>query len=173
MSEKVFVVVDYQNDFVNGSLGVLEADLMCEKIVLVAKEFIQNKNVVIATLDTHEKDYLETLEGLNLPVKHCIKNTYGHELFGEFKELEKEITCIEKDCFGSITLGETLKKLDPKEIYFAGLVADICVISNIFIVKSYCKNAKIFVYKDLIKSINDEKYNAAIEIMNSISVVLV
>ena len=80
--KKALIVVDYQNDFVNGALGFEGAekldDIICEKIQQYRKE----GGHIIFTFDTHEANYLNTMEGKNLPVEHCIKGTEGHKLYG-------------------------------------------------------------------------------------------
>ena len=77
---KILVVVDMQNDFINGSLGTKEAEKIVPNVIKKIKEFEENKDLIIYTKDTHYKDYLTTPEGLKLPVEHCIKDTSGWEI---------------------------------------------------------------------------------------------
>ena len=87
---KVLVVVDMQNDFVSGSLGTKEAQAVVPAVVAKIKEYQEKGDRVVYTYDTHEENYLETQEGRNLPVKHCIRGTWGWELADEIDELAEE-----------------------------------------------------------------------------------
>ncbi len=79
--KKLLVVIDYQNDFVNGALGFKKAEQLEEGIYNKVKEYLNAGDNVIFTYDTHTKEYLNTREGKNLPVSHCIINTKGHDLW--------------------------------------------------------------------------------------------
>lgn len=72
--KKVLVVVDMQNDFVDGALGTKEAVGVVENVVNKIKNF---EGKILATLDTHQSNYMETSEGKKLPVPHCIRMTNG------------------------------------------------------------------------------------------------
>ena len=74
---KVLIVVDMQNDFIDGSLGTKEAVGIVDRVAEVMDSF---DGAVICTRDTHFADYLETSEGRKLPVEHCIEGTKGHAL---------------------------------------------------------------------------------------------
>ena len=95
--KKLLIVVDYQKDFVNGSLGFKEAEYLDEYLASLIDQYHQNKDDVIFTFDTHQNNYLETQEGKNLPIEHCIKNSDGWELYGKVNTAKKEYDiCIEK-----------------------------------------------------------------------------
>ena len=166
----LLVVIDMQNDFISGSLKGKKTEKLLDKVVEKVKEF---KGEIIYTLDTHYEDYLKTKEGENLPIEHCIKGTWGHEIADELKEtksFDRAKKC-EKNTFASIELGEYLKSLDEKEgidsIYFLGLVTDICVVSNALLVKGFLPEKNIYLYKDLTEGLTEEKKAAAISVMES------
>ena len=164
------VVIDMQNDFISGSLKGKNTEKLLDKVVEKVEEF---KGEIIYTLDTHYEDYLKTKEGENLPIEHCIKGTWGHEIADELKETKSfdRSKKFEKNTFASIELGEYLKSLDEKEgidsIYFLGLVTDICVVSNALLVKGFLPEKNIYIYKDLTEGLTEEKKAAAISVMES------
>lgn len=131
---KVLIVVDMQNDFIDGALGTKEA----VAIVPYVKEVIENfDGKVIFTRDTHFDDYMETQEGKNLPVPHCIKDTDGWQIRAELEAL-RATEAIDKLTFGSKDLADVLAKEENiEEITFVGLCTDICVISNVMVVKAF------------------------------------
>ena len=61
--KRLLIVVDYQNDFVSGSLGFEKAIQLEKSIVETIKEYQNNNDEVIYTMDTHPQNYLETYEG--------------------------------------------------------------------------------------------------------------
>lgn len=164
------VVIDMQNDFISGSLKGRDTEKLLDKVVEKVDEF---KGEIIYTLDTHYDDYLKTKEGENLPIEHCIKGTWGHEIADALKETKSfdRSKKFEKNTFASIELGEYLKSLDEKEgidsIYFLGLVTDICVVSNALLVKGFLPEKNIYIYKDLTEGLTEEKKSAAISVMES------
>ena len=87
--KKLLVVVDYQNDFVSGSLGFPKAAQLEEAIIKKIEDYRAAGDDVVFTLDTHGPDYLSTQEGKNLPVEHCIKGTDGWQLYGKVAALAK------------------------------------------------------------------------------------
>ena len=131
---KILVVVDMQNDFIDGALGTVEA----VSIVPYVKEVIETfDGKVFFTRDTHFDNYMDTQEGKNLPVPHCIKGTDGWQIRSELEALRKT-EAIDKITFGSKDLVDVLKKeTDIESITFVGLCTDICVISNVMVVKAF------------------------------------
>ena len=95
---KYLIVVDVQNDFVDGDLGSKEAADMMSRLIQKVKSF---DGEVIFTKDTHFENYLETQEGRLLPVKHCIKNTDGWEFPTELAPLAEGRKVYEKSAFAS------------------------------------------------------------------------
>lgn len=168
---KLLLVVDYQNDFVNGSLGFDKAQEIDEKIAEKIREFHNNNEMVAFTLDTHYENYLETFEGKNLPVKHCIKGTTGWELYGKTK-LEKKDTDIvfEKNTFPSLELAKWLENKDFDIVEIVGLVSNICVVSNAVMVKSALPEAEIIVCAELIASANTDLHDKTLDVLEGLQV---
>lgn len=131
---KILIVVDMQNDFIDGALGTKEA----VTIVPYVKEVVENfDGKVLFTRDTHFEDYMDTQEGKNLPVLHCIKDTKGWQICPALEELRKT-EAIDKITFGSKDLADVLAKEEEIEsITFVGVCTDICVISNVMVVKAF------------------------------------
>ncbi|MFW5889125.1 MAG: cysteine hydrolase family protein [Bacillota bacterium] len=168
---KCLIVVDFQNDFIDGALGFPEAIDIKDNIVKKIKAIRKLAGDVIFTLDTHRENYLETEEGKNLPVKHCIKGTYGHELHPEVKTLvEKEDKIFEKHTFPSIDLGVYLKEKNYEEIELCGLVSNICVISNAVIAKSALPNAHIIVDALATASADKTLHKKTLDVMKGLHV---
>lgn len=135
MMRKVIVVIDMQNDFIDGALGTKEAQVMLPH--LVAKLEREKDALLIFTQDTHSKNYMETQEGRNLPVPHCIKPEKGWEIAPSLQPfVKKAAAVIEKPAFGSLVLPKAVAKLQPDEVELVGLCTDICVISNAMILKA-------------------------------------
>ena len=117
--KKLLIVVDYQNDFVDGALGFPGAEKLDDIIAGKIQDYRKNNQEVIFTLDTHRPDYLETEEGRKLPVPHCLEGTKGHELYGKVKDLVKPTDSVFiKDTFPSLDLGNYLRGKDYQEIEF-------------------------------------------------------
>lgn len=168
---KALVVVDYQNDFVNGSLGFAGAELLEPIIVGKIEEYRKKGGRIIFTLDTHGEDYLETAEGGKLPVKHCIKGTEGHKLYGKVAECvcEDDIV-ITKGTFGSLELAALLKDMNFKEVELCGLVTDICVVTNAVLAKAALPESRVIVDGRACASFDNEKHKAALEVMKSVQI---
>ena len=140
------IVVDYQNDFVDGALGFEEAEAIGPTIREKIQTYHEAGQAVIFTMDTHYDDYLETEEGENLPVEHCIKGTKGHALHPHVAdEKTTQDRVFEKHTFPSLDLGNHLKSESFDEVELVGLVSNICVISNAVIAKAALPDAKIIV----------------------------
>lgn len=166
---KALVVVDMQNDFVTGSLANTEAQAIVPKIL----EEI-NSNVydhVVFTLDSHYSNYLETLEGEQLPIKHCIVTTNGWDLVDELKEVLKEdgkSSILLKPTFGSLQLTSHLASFGNfDEVTFCGTCTDICVISNVLVLRAMCPNLIINVKADCCAGTSYLKHDAALQVMES------
>lgn len=134
---KYLIVVDMQNDFINGSLGTKEAEVILPKVVDKVKNF---DGTIIYTKDTHGPDYMTTQEGKNLPVEHCIEGSNGWLLAPELEELSVGHKVFNKPTFGSVELAnymvEQAREMEIEEIELCGLCTDICVISNAFVIKA-------------------------------------
>ena len=169
----VLVVVDMQNDFIDAALGTKEA----VSIVPAVLEEIHDPryDVVMATLDTHGSDYMQSLEGKYLPVEHCIKGSYGWELNSDVKKaLEKRnAVIIEKPTFGSQALLEKVTALRPDTVTLIGLCTDICVVSNAVLIKTALYDHDVFVKETATAGVTEEKKQAALEVMRSCQIQII
>lgn len=146
--ERYLFVIDYQNDFVDGSLGFAGAEKLDAPIAAKIREY--GKGHVIFTRDTHFENYLSTREGRNLPIVHCIKGTPGWEVYGETAKAlaEVEAPAIDKLSFGMDTTDPAVAAVLPEaadEIELVGLVSSICVISNAVVLQSRYPEAAVLV----------------------------
>lgn len=165
--KNVLIVVDMQNDFIDMSLGTAEALKTIEPVCELIRS--DQFDTVIATMDTHPENYLETFEGKHLPVEHCIKGTIGWQINEKVKKAleERNAMIIEKPTFGSEELAELLKKEQPETVTFCGLCTDICVISNAMLVKAALTETPLYVYEKACAGVTPEKHKAALEVMAS------
>ena len=164
--KKLLIVIDMQNDFIDGSLGTPEA----VAIVGAVKDKIRSYPAgdIFATMDTHGPDYLSTQEGRNLPVEHCIKGTEGWRIRPDIAELLTEAAIFEKPTFGSVRMAEAVKEIeDLEEIELIGLCTDICVVSNALLLKANLPEVKICVDSRCCAGVTPEKHLAALETMRS------
>lgn len=169
--KKCLVVIDYQIDFVNGSLGFERAEKIENRLAEKIKFCRQNGYEIVFTFDTHKKDYLSTNEGKHLPVEHCILGSEGHNLFGKVSlQLRKEDRKIFKPSFGSGELYEFLKDNDFDEVELCGVVTDICVLSNAVLAKTALPEARVVVDKTCVASNDPESERAAFTVLKSIQV---
>ena len=163
----ILVVVDMQNDFIDGALGTPEAVAIVPKVVEKIKNF---DGTVLFTRDTHGSSYLYTQEGRNLPVEHCIKGTKGCEIRSEIEALRKT-EAIDKVTFGSSVLPEKLLLMNALEhidsITFVGLCTDICVISNALLVKASLPEVPIYVAASCCAGVTPESHENALKAMEA------
>ena len=132
--KKLLVVIDMQNDFVDGSLGTEEAMKIVPEVQARIEQHKSEGQEVVFTMDTHYDNYLETLEGKNLPVEHCKKETEGWQLCSPLSGYEGKR--FEKPTFGSVELAAYARDKDYDSIELVGLCTDICVISNALLLKA-------------------------------------
>lgn len=172
--KKVLFVIDYQKDFVDGSLGFPKGPTLEDGIYSRVKKYLSEGHKVVFTYDTHYENYLETREGKSLPVKHCILNTEGHKLYGRLQEFEnvENTIHINKESFGMspkdiIRLSEELGN-DVEEFEITGVATDICVISNFVTLQAQYINSNIIVNKKLCASFDDKMHEKAIDVMKSL-----
>ena len=168
--KKVLVVVDMQNDFVDGALGTKEAVAIVPRVAEKIRNF--DGDELFVTFDTHYDNYLSTLEGQKLPVPHCIDGTKGHELNPEILNAlrGKEYKEVFKAGFGSFSISRGLKDRYPGEeieAEFVGLCTDICVVSNVLIMRAGYPNAKITVDSSCCAGVTPEAHEAALSTMRS------
>lgn len=162
MGKKLLVVTDMQKDFVDGALGSSEAVAIVPAVVNKIKNFDGD---VVFTLDTHTPDYMDTQEGRNLPVPHCIKGTDGWQLDKAIAPLSAGCKVIEKPAFGSVALAEFATKGEYVTIEVIGLCTDICVISNVMLLKAFLPEAEITVDSACCAGVTPESHHRALETM--------
>ncbi len=179
--KRLLIVVDYQNDFVDGALGFEGAELLDDRIVNKIEEYRASGDLVCFTMDTHHKDYLSTQEGKNLPIPHCIEGTEGFELYGA-----TALTILDADevflkpTFGSSELFMRLHKaqdiatglgVEPfASIELVGLVSNICVLSNAVIARTACPNVPIIVDASCTASSDPVLHEKALDVLEGIQV---
>lgn len=164
MSSRVLIVIDMQNDFIDGSLGTPEAVAIVPKVKARIEEALKDGDRVLFTMDTHGEDYPATQEGKKLPVRHCIKGTWGHELSDSLKPFaDDRDKIIEKHTFGSAALPLAVQRFD--EMVLIGLCTDICVITNALILKTYFPEKRIVVDASLCAGVTPASHRNAIEAM--------
>lgn len=179
---KVLVIVDMQNDFIDGSLGSTEAQAIVPRVVEKLKNIDKGNTVVLFTKDTHYENYLETFEGKMLPVEHCIENTPGWSINKEISSIVDHTegmirfssdkiknSRIYKNTFGSDDLRDFLLQHKDKfnEVEFVGLCTDICVISNVLMARQTMPDKVITVDASCCAGVTHEKHLAALEVMKS------
>ena len=173
--KKILVVVDMQNDFVDGALGTKEAVAIVDNVVRKINSFTGD---IFVTLDTHYENYMQTSEGKNLPVPHCIKGSDGWKLNPKvYAALEnKAYRVVEKNTFGSLELAQIIaEKSEDKEleIELVGLCTDICVVSNALILKAAFPEAEISVCGDCCAGVSEESHKAALGTMSMCQIKIV
>ena len=163
--KKCLIIIDVQNDFVTGSLGTREAEEMIPRL----KDKLNGlkDTAVFFTQDTHFENYLETQEGKNLPIKHCLHRTFGWEIAEEIYQTAEsaalEVRLVEKNTFGAANLPELLE--DFAEIELVGLCTDICVISNALLIKAHYPEKIIAVDSACCAGTTPENHQKALDIM--------
>lgn len=186
---KVLVVVDMQNDFIDGALGTPEAQTIVQNVINKMKEYENENSIVFFTQDTHNKKYLETQEGKFLPIEHCIEGTYGWEIADSIKNefqngnytLKKEdkgfkgnVYC--KEGFGATGFfaweSNTYLK-HAESIEFVGLCTDICVVSNALVAKSFFQEVPIIVDASCCAGTTPEAHQAALTTMKSCQIKII
>lgn len=164
---KYLIVVDMQNDFITGTLGSELAKEIVPNVVEKVKNF---DGKVIFTRDTHYAEYMQTQEGKNLPIKHCIKDTDGWQICDELKPYVNEV--VDKITFGSINLPKILEDYNEEieKIELCGLCTEICVISNAVILKAAFPEVKIEVDSNCCAGVSVESHNTALNAMKAVQI---
>lgn len=170
-TRKLLLVIDMQKDFVDGALGTAEAVAIVPNVLAeIGKYDIEN---VFVTRDTHPENYLETQEGKNLPVVHCVKGTPGWELNAEVAKAVSGAEIFDKPTFGSTALADRMRELaaeGPIDITLIGLCTDICVISNALLIKACLPEVPMHCVASCCAGVTPEKHLAALETMRSCQV---
>ena len=172
--KSALIVVDWQKDFITGSLGFKGAEALDDVIAAKIRKYRKEGADIIFTFDTHQKDYLNTREGRDLPVAHCIKGTSGHELYGKVgEEKEEKDTVLEKPTFGSLELASVLQKRKYEKIELCGLVSNICVLSNAVIAKAALPEAEIIIDKKATSSADNKLNDAALSVLKGLFIKII
>ncbi|NLW78038.1 MAG: cysteine hydrolase [Ruminococcaceae bacterium] len=178
--KKLLVVVDYQNDFVSGALGFPGAEKLEAGIVHQVEATLAEGGQVLFTRDTHEADYLQTREGIHLPIPHCVEGSTGHQLYGKLHTYEEHrvpgTMLLDKPTFGCVDIGKKAAGLcggAPDVIELCGLVTDICVIANAILLHSYFPKAQMRVLAALCGSGNAAGAQGALDIMRGMGMEIV
>ena len=163
--KKLLIVVDMQNDFITGALGTPEAGKIVPKVAAKIDEYKEYKRCsndcdIVFTRDTHQNDYLQTLEGAFLPVPHCIEGSCGHQIADCLDTDGCEV--IDKPNFGSLDLAERAAAGGYDEIELCGLCTDICVVSNALILKARLPEVNISVDASCCAGVTEESHAAAL-----------
>lgn len=174
--ERYLFVIDYQNDFVDGALGFPGAENLDGKIAEKIRSY--GRGHVLYTRDTHFDNYLETREGKNLPVKHCIKGSAGWQVYGETAKAlqEVEAPAIDKLVFGmDVTDPATAAVLPASadEIELVGLVSNICVVSNAVVLQSRYPEATIVVDAQCTDSFDKGLHEKVLDVLEGFQVKVV
>lgn len=171
---KVLVVVDMQNDFIDGALGTAEAVEIVDYVTELVRDFDGD---IIFTRDTHGADYLSTQEGAFLPIEHCVKGTAGWEICTALSPYAEQAVIIDKPSFGSTDLVTRLQLLHDKEaiseITLVGLCTDICVVTNALLIKTALPEVPVLVIASACAGVSVAKHEAALETMRSCQVLVV
>lgn len=169
---KILIVVDMQNDFIDGSLGTKEAQNIVSKVKEKVDWYVKNGYMVIFTRDTHNNEtYLSSVEGKKLPIKHCIKDTHGWQIGletvpGTHKVINKETFGYSKwrNVLDDLFYGKNIRQIT---VDICGLVTDICVVSNAIIIKTLYPEINVEVDASCCAGSTPEKHLAALEVMKS------
>ena len=171
--QNILLVIDMQNDFIDGALGTPEAVAIVPNVREKIRSF---DGTVLFTRDTHGENYMETQEGKNLPVPHCIRGTEGWQIRPELEEL-RVTEPIDKGTFGSDELGKILRDLNEKDpigtITVIGLCTDICVISNALLAKAFLPEVPIEVDASCCAGVTPESHENALKAMASCQIRIV
>ena len=168
MDKSLLIVIDCQNDFIDGSLGSPEAEAIVPNVQRIIQMFKDNGDDIIFTRDTHYKNYMNTSEGKNLPVSHCVKNTYGWQISDQLDTEGCRI--IDKNTFG--VRDWAYYGLQYKEIVLVGLCTDICVVSNALILKADYPEIPIVVDANCCAGTTPANHAAALQTMKSCQIIV-
>lgn len=161
--KKLLIVVDMQNDFVDGSLGTKEAEGIVAHVKAKVEQYQEQKDTVIFTRDTHTEAYLDTQEGKKLPVVHCVKGTKGWEIIDCLQPYVQ--TVFDKPTFGSVQLAHVVARGGYEQIELVGLCTDICVVSNALLLKAALPEIQICVDSACCAGVTPASHEAALTTM--------
>ena len=170
--KRLLIVVDCQKDFIDGALGFEGADAIIPGIVERIAGYKSAGDEVVYTMDTHTADYMNTQEGRNLPVPHCIKGSEGYKLTPALEEPLSGCKGFDKPTFGSLELANYIASnaSDYSSIEVCGLVSNICVVSNAMLAKAAAPEAEIIVDSKLTASFDPKLHQAAMDVLGGVQV---
>lgn len=168
--KKLLIVVDFQNDFIDGALGFPKALTLVDLIKNKIEEYNENNDDIIYTLDTHDENYMNTCEGANLPVKHCLDGSFGHQINSKCDFTKQAVKVFKKPTFPSLELAKYLETTNYDYVELCGLVSNICVLSNAIMVKSALPNAKIIIDSKLTASFDEELEQKAFDVLRGLHI---
>ena len=164
--KRLLIVVDCQKDFIDGALGFEGADAIIPGIVERIAGYKSAGDEVVYTMDTHTADYMNTQEGRNLPVPHCIKGSEGYKLTPALEEPLSGCKGFDKPTFGSVDLAEYIKEQgDATEVTLLGICTDICVISNAMLIKAYFPEISVSVVESCCAGVTKGSSDNALKAM--------
>ena len=174
---KILIVVDLQNDFTTGALGNNECALAALRSAEYIRSFREEGGLIYATLDTHYENYLETREGHDLPVPHCLKGTAGHELTPEVKAaLGSDYRAVEKVTFGSKALPLYIQgdvgENTIDEFVIIGVCTDICVISNAMVLRAFFPEVPIRIISSCCAGVTPQSHETALAAMRACQMIV-
>ncbi len=172
---KVLIVIDMQNDFTTGVLGNPETASVVGKVAEYIKKFRETEpdGKIIATLDTHDENYMNTQEGKYLPVPHCIRGTDGWKLVPEIESAVGDCIRLEKITFGAFDLPFAVGRDEKiEEIQIIGVCTDICVISNAMIIKSAFPEVPVRIIADCCAGVTPESHKTALDAMRACQIII-
>lgn len=174
MNRKLLVVVDMQNDFIDGVLGTPEARKIVEP---VCRKMAEWNGDLFITKDTHEDNYLETAEGKMLPVPHCIRGTDGHRVNAQvsaaYNRFDGFKVIFNKPTFGSVELAKHLSMSDYSNVTFVGLCTDICLLSNAIMARTALPEATIIVDAACCAGVSPESHQRALDAMRVCNITII
>lgn len=171
---KLLIIVDAQNDFIDGALPAEGAKEAVNNIVSRIKDYEESneKYFIVFTQDTHfSQTYAKSIEGRKLPIEHCIIDTKGWEISPKIMGAvtnHDRITHVTKTHFGTTKLTHLVADCD--EVEFCGFATDICVISNVLTLKSHCPDNHIMVNEKCCAGTSKQAHEAAIQVMKNCQV---
>lgn len=168
---RLLIVVDMQGDFIDGALGSEEAQAIVAGVERKIRAYLEAGDEVIFTLDTHGDDYLNTREGKNLPVPHCIRNTRGWEIHPRLRNFPGKR--FEKPTFGSTQVMAYVAKGGYEAVELVGLCTDICVISNAVLIKAAAPELPVLVDSSLCAGVTKKSHDNALEAMRMCQIAII
>lgn len=170
---KIYVIVDAQYDFIDGILGTEEAQEARDNIITYLNNNLNDNDIVFFTQDSHDSNYLKTMEGRNLPVPHCIIGGDGwkidNTIISAARQKANHLGGMWKHTFGYLNIGKHIEPYisDCDEIIIMGFCTDICVIANTLILKSTFSETSISIVADCCAGTSIDKHNEALSVMES------